>query len=73
MIDKTKNTGRPILITQNGKGSAVLIDVDLYEQILEKLELAGKISKSEEQIRTGKVLSHKEIMDKLKLKSKKNI
>jgi prevent-host-death family protein len=62
LIEKTKQTKRPILITQNGKGTAVLVDVANYE----KLELLADIAKSLKDIKEGKVISNEEAMKKIK-------
>jgi prevent-host-death family protein len=62
LIEKTKQTKRPILITQNGKGTAVLVDVANYE----KLELLADIAKSLKNIKDGKVISNEEAMKKIK-------
>ncbi len=38
-IKQVHNTKRPLIITQHGKGVAVLLDVQEYEKMQEKLEL----------------------------------
>ena len=69
-IKQIKKTKRPLVITQNGKSSAVLLDVNYYEDLLDRLELLQDIQLAESQIKTGKVVSHDSvkslIMEKLK-------
>jgi antitoxin YefM len=57
-IEQVRESKRPLLITQHGRGAAVLIDVDEYEYLLEKLELLQDVQKAEEQIAAGKVVPH---------------
>ena len=57
-IEQVRESKRPLLITQHGRGAAVLIDVDEYEYLLEKLELLQDVQKAEEQLAVGKLVSH---------------
>lgn len=38
-IAQVRNTKRPLVITQNGKSAAILLDVTEYEKMVEKIEL----------------------------------
>jgi prevent-host-death family protein len=62
LIAKTKQTRRPILITQNGKGTAVLVDIANYE----KLELLADIAKGLKNMKEGKVISNEEAKRRIK-------
>jgi len=69
-IKKLKTTRRPLVITQNGKSSAVLLDVNYYEDLLDRLELLQDIQLAENQVKSGRVITHEDvksmIMEKLK-------
>ena len=52
------NTKRPIVITQNGKSAAILLDVSEYEAMVEKIEVLEDIKIANEQIRSGLGISH---------------
>jgi len=65
VIKKAKNSKRPVLITQNGKGSAVIIDVDEYEQLMETLEITRAIKRAEQDIEAGRTITHKEAVKKI--------
>ncbi len=69
-IKQVHDTKRPIVITQHGKSSAVLMDVHEYEVLLEKLELLQDIRLAESQISNDQGISHdqvkKHILAKLK-------
>ncbi|MCF7824212.1 MAG: type II toxin-antitoxin system Phd/YefM family antitoxin [Candidatus Marinimicrobia bacterium] len=57
-IEEMKRNKRPIVITQHGKSSAVMLGVAEYEQMLEKLELLSDIQAAESQLSAAKGLSH---------------
>jgi antitoxin YefM len=59
VIKKAKDTKRPVLITQNGKGSAVIIDVNEYEQLMETIDITNAIKRAEQDIKTGRTTAHK--------------
>lgn len=58
-VQKIRKTKRPIVITQNGKSSAVVLDVNEYESLLEKIELLQDIHLAQQQIADGKGVEHK--------------
>ena len=57
-LEQVHNTKRPLLITQNGKSSAVLMDVAEYENIIDKIELLQDIQLAKTQIEEGKGISN---------------
>jgi len=59
-LEHVHNTKRPLLITQNGKSSAVLMDVSEYEAIINKIELLQDIQAAKSQIEEGQGISHSE-------------
>jgi len=69
-FDQIKKTKRPLIITQNGKSSAILLDVSEYQQMIDKIEVLEEIRLAESQIQKGLIVSHKEAKKKFKQKSK---
>ena len=55
-----KESHRPLLITQNGKSSAVLLDVHSYEKLLNTIELQGDLLKAADDISNGRIKTSKE-------------
>ena len=53
------DTKRPLIITQHGKGAAVLLDVSEYEAMQEKIELLKDIQISVSQIENGEGIEQK--------------
>src|SRR5437899_1638419 len=60
LIEQVHKTGRPLVITQNGRSAAVLLDVAAYDALIEKLELLEEIHTAEAQMREGKVVENEE-------------
>jgi len=57
-IRQVNETRRPIVITQRGKGVAVVMDVAEYEAMQEKIELLEELQKSEFQLSSGLGISN---------------
>ncbi|EMA2462106.1 type II toxin-antitoxin system Phd/YefM family antitoxin [Vibrio aestuarianus] len=55
----------PVLITEHGKPSAYLVDVDDYEFMQNRLSILEGIARGERAIADGKVVSHSEAKDKM--------
>lgn len=64
-IKHVHDTKRPVIITQHGKGVAVLLDAHEYEAMQEKIELLSDIRTSLKQLDNGVGLSHKDAKNKV--------
>jgi prevent-host-death family protein len=64
-IKQVHDTKRPLVITQHGKGVAVLMDVHEYEAIQERLELLTDVQISLNQIENGKGIDHEDAKHKV--------
>lgn len=62
-LKQVHDTKRPLIITQHGKGAAVLLDVGEYEAMQEKLELLKDIQVSVGQLENGEGVPHNEAKD----------
>ncbi|HQH15925.1 MAG: type II toxin-antitoxin system Phd/YefM family antitoxin [Smithella sp.] len=62
-IKQVRDTKRPVVITQNGKGVAVLLDASEYEIMEEKIELLTDVQTSLNQISSGKGIAHRDAKD----------
>lgn len=54
VLSQIRDTGRPVVVTVNGKPDAVLIDVETYERKLKALNLVGLLAEGEQDIRQGR-------------------
>ena len=64
-IKQVHDTKRPLIITQHGKGVAVLIDVHEYEATQERLELLTDVQISLNQIENGQGIDHEDAKQKI--------
>ena len=58
LISQIHETKRPIVITQNGNSSVVILDVNEYESLLEKNEILKDVRTAEKQIDSGLGIEH---------------
>ena len=54
VLEQIRGTGRPVVVTVNGKPDAVLIDVETYERKLKSLNLVSLLAEGEQDIREGR-------------------
>ena len=59
------DTKEPVLITEHGKPSAYLVDVEDYEFMQNRLEILEGIAQGERALADGNFVSHQEAKDKL--------
>jgi prevent-host-death family protein len=59
-IQQVTETKRPLVITQHGKGVAILSDVAEFESMQARLEMLEEIYKAESQINEGRGISHED-------------
>jgi len=57
-IKQINETRRPLVITQRGKGVAVVLDVAEYEAMQEKIELLEELRMAEAQLGSGAGVSN---------------
>jgi prevent-host-death family protein len=59
-LKQVHDTKRPLIITQHGKGVAVLLDVNEYEEMQERIELLQDIQTSINQVEAGQGIEHRD-------------
>ena len=57
-LRQVQETGRPLVLTQHGRGAAVLLDIAEYERLVERSELAEDIRAAESQLERGEGVDH---------------
>jgi len=65
-IDQVQATGEPVILTQHGRSAAVLLDVVTYEGMLDELALLRDVRKAEQQVASGKTVTHTAVAKKLR-------
>ena len=64
-IKQVHDTKRPVIITQHGKGVAVLLDAREYEAMQEKLEFLTDVQISLNQLESGQGINHEDAKEKV--------
>lgn len=67
-IKRVKSKRRPLVLTQHGKSSAVLIDVEDYQKLLDKIQLLEEISNARKELENGEGISQEEFFSELRAK-----
>ena len=70
-IKQVRDTKRPVIITQYGKGVAVLLDASEYENMQERLELLTDVQTSLGQLANGQGITHEDAKIKVLRRVKK--
>lgn len=71
VLAEVRRSREPVLVTQRGRSSAVLLDVATYNELLqtverlEQLELEKLVAEGERAVASGDVISHAEVKRKL--------
>ena len=55
LMTQTRQTHRPIVITQNGRAANVFLDVGDYQKLIDRLDLMMDIYKGEQDIAAGRI------------------
>lgn len=60
LVERARSSRRPVVITQNGKASAVLLDIQTYEELKDATTMLKIVEQSEARVREGHVVSQEE-------------
>jgi prevent-host-death family protein len=66
VLSDLHDSGEPVLITEHGKPSAYLVDVDSYELMQCRLQVLEGIARGERAIFEKRILSHADAKRKMK-------
>ena len=65
LLRQARETGRPVVLTENGTEAAVLLDFDAYQDLLEEIETLQDVSRGLADVQEGRVISHEEAKARL--------
>jgi len=65
-----RDSGRPLVLTQRGRGAAVLLDIEVYQSLVEELETLRDIATSRAQIAEGRSVSDQEARRRLRARQR---
>lgn len=75
IVRQTKETGRPIVLTKHGRGVAVVMALEDYEDLRETVErhaLRQAVTLAEQQLDDGQFVAHEVMVEKLRRRSSGN-
>lgn len=67
-IERVKSKRRPLVLTQHGKSSAVLIDVEDYQKLLDKIQLLEEVSTARKELDNGEGIGQEDFFSELRAK-----
>ena len=66
ILSDLRRSGEPVLITEHGKPSAYLVDVESYEQMQSRMSILEGIARGERAILENRTFSHAEAKRRMK-------
>lgn len=66
ILDQIHSTGRPVILTVNGRADSVLMDVKVYEKHLKAVNLARLLTSAEEDLQQGNIRPAREFIAEFK-------
>ena len=66
ILDHARATGRPVILTVNGRADSVLLDVRAYEKLLRAGNLAQVLAPAERDIASGRTRPMRDFMEELR-------
>ena len=73
LIDQINVERRPLIITQDGKPRAVVMDVGSYEELRNALGLLKLVAHGEEDFRQGRFAKHEVVFERLERRLKERV
>jgi prevent-host-death family protein len=65
LLKELREEKEPVLITEHGRPSAYLVDVDHFEEIQKKLSLLEGLARGEKGIFEGRIVPHAEAKERM--------
>ena len=58
MLKRLRDSGRPLVLTQKGRGAAVLLDIHSYQSLMDELDLLRDIRRGLADVDAGRLVPH---------------
>jgi len=68
VLEQVHTTKRPVILTQHGRSTAVLLDVGVYESLLDEVALLRAVRVGEAQLDAGEGIPHEVVEKRLREK-----
>ena len=66
ILDHVHLTGRPVILTVNGRADSVIVDAKVYEKQVKAMNLAHMLSEAEKQVSIGQTRTAREFLAEFK-------
>jgi antitoxin YefM len=66
IIEQVQTTKRPVVLTQHGRSAAVLLDVGVYEQLIDEVAVIRELRTAESQLDAGMGIPHDVVAERLR-------
>lgn len=66
VLDQVHATKRPVILTQHGRSAAVLLDVGVYESLIDEVAALRDIGAAEQQLDAGMGIPHEVVENRLR-------
>jgi antitoxin YefM len=58
VLEQVQKTKRPVILTQHGRSAAVLLDVEVYEALMDEVAVVRDVRTAESQLDAGMGIPH---------------
>ena len=65
ILSDLHSTHDPVLITEHGRPSAYLVDVDTFDLLQDRIKILEGIARGEKAIRDGRTLTHSQAKERM--------
>jgi len=71
VLEQIHATKRPVILTQHGRSAAVLLDVDVYESLVDEVAVIRDLRVAEAQLDAGMGIPHEVVEKRLRQRYQK--
>ena len=65
-LDQVRRTKRPLVLTQHGRGAAILLDLDQYESLIDEVELLRDVRQARSELERGEGIPNDKVLTELR-------
>jgi antitoxin YefM len=65
MLEQVQRTGRPLVLTKRGRGAAVLLDIAVFQRLLDEIDELRDVRRGMADVEAGDVVDHADVASSL--------
>ena len=70
LLQQVRDTGRPVVLTQRGRGAAVLLDIQSYQRLIDELDELRDVHQGLADVAKGRVIDHADVQARIESRLK---